>query len=141
VFTTRLVEELRVDVAADESVRTVSDASTVVRERSASVVNVGHSKLGGPTAALHAAQVAQAGGVGVMVGSVIDMGIATAMGLHLAAAVPRLAYPSYLMGPLKYRQQIIDGHIAVSRGAGLGVTSTRRSCTSSMRGTIDRVAP
>ena len=64
-----------------------------------------------------------------MVGSVIEMGIATAMGLHLAAAVPRLAYPAYLMGPLKYRQQItdeqvevIDGHIAVPRGAGLGVT-------------------
>ena len=55
--------------------------------------------------------------------------VATAMGLHLAAAVPRLAYPSHLMGPLKYRQQItnervevVDGHIAVPRGAGLGVT-------------------
>jgi L-alanine-DL-glutamate epimerase-like enolase superfamily enzyme len=50
-FTTRLVEELRVDVAADEAVRTAADASAVVRERSATVINVGHSRLGGPTAA------------------------------------------------------------------------------------------
>jgi muconate cycloisomerase len=128
-FTTRLVEELRIDVAADEAVRTVTDAATVVCDRSACVVNVGHLKLGGPTAALTAAQVARAGGMGVMVGSGIEMGIATAMGLHLAAAVPRLAYPSYLMGPLKYRQQItdeqvevVDGHIAVPQGVGLGVS-------------------
>jgi muconate cycloisomerase len=64
-----------------------------------------------------------------MVGSVIEMGIATAMGLHLAAALPRLSHPSYLMGPLKYRQQIteqqievVDGHIAVPQGPGLGIT-------------------
>lgn len=118
-----------VDIVADEAVRTVADAATVVRERSATVVNLGHSKLGGPTAAMAAAQVAAASGVGLMVGSVIEMGIATAMGLHVAAALPALAYPSYLMGPLKYRQQItveqvavVDGAIAVPTGPGLGVT-------------------
>jgi muconate cycloisomerase len=127
-FARDLVARLAVDVAADESVRTVADAMTVVRERTATVVNVGLSKLGGPTAALRAAQLAAAGGVGVMVGSVLEMGIATAMGLHLAAAVPHLAYPSYLMGPLKYREQItaaqitvVDAHVAVPKGPGLGI--------------------
>jgi muconate cycloisomerase len=128
-FQYELVGTLRVDIAADEAVRTVADAATVVRERSATVINLGHSKLGGPTAALHAARIAEGGGVGLMVGSVIEMGIATAMGLHLAAALPRLSHPSYLMGPLKYRQRIteeqievVDGHIAVPQGPGLGVT-------------------
>lgn len=127
-FQRDLVARLAVDVAADESVCSVIDAARVVREHTATVVNVGMSKLGGPTAALQAAQVAAAGGVGVMVGSVIEMGIATAMGLHLAAALPRLAYPSYLMGPLKYREQItaeqiavVDGHVAVPTGSGLGI--------------------
>jgi muconate cycloisomerase len=125
----QLVGARPVDIAADEAVRTVEDASAVIASRSATVINVGHSKLGGPTAALQSAQIAAASGVGVMVGSVIEMGIATAMGLHLAAALPRLAYPSYLMGPLKYAQQItaqhidvVDGHVAVPSGAGLGVT-------------------
>lgn len=128
-FQAQLVGELKIDIVADEAVRTVADAARVVRERSATVINVGHSKLGGPSAALHAAQIAAGSGVGVMVGSVIEMGIATAMGLHLAAALPELAFPSYLMGPLKYRQQIthqqvevIDGHIAIPQGPGLGFT-------------------
>jgi L-alanine-DL-glutamate epimerase-like enolase superfamily enzyme len=123
-----LVARLDIDVAADESVRTVADAAQVVREHTATVVNVGMSKLGGPTAALQAAHVAAAGGLGVMVGSVIEMGVATAMGLHLAAALPHLAYPSYLMGPLKYREQIttdpiavVDAHVAVPAGPGLGI--------------------
>ena len=51
-----LVDSLRVDVCADESVRTVADAARVVAERSATLVNLGHSKLGGPTAALEAAR-------------------------------------------------------------------------------------
>jgi L-alanine-DL-glutamate epimerase-like enolase superfamily enzyme len=132
-FQRDLVATARVDIVADEAVRTVADAATVVRDRSATVIHIGHSKLGGPSAALQAAQVAQANGVGVMVGSVIEMGIATAMGLHLAAAVPRLAYPSYLMGPLKYSQQIteqqiqvVGGRIAIPDGPGLGVTVDER---------------
>jgi L-alanine-DL-glutamate epimerase-like enolase superfamily enzyme len=127
-FQRDLVARLSLDVAADESVRSAADAARVVRERTATVVNVGMSKLGGPTAALQAAQFAAAGGVGVMVGSVIEMGIATAMGLHLAAVLPHLAYPSYLMGPLKYREQItaeqitvVDAHVEVPSGPGLGI--------------------
>jgi muconate cycloisomerase len=127
-FQQQLVGALRVDLCADEAVRTVADAARVVAERSATVMNVGHSKLGGPTAAMQAAQIAEAHGMGLMVGSVIEMGIATAMGLHLAAALPRLSYPSYLMGPLKYQQQIteqqvevVDSAIAIPDGPGLGV--------------------
>jgi L-alanine-DL-glutamate epimerase-like enolase superfamily enzyme len=127
-FQRELTARLAIDVAADASVRSVPDAASVVREGTATVINVGMSKLGGPTAALQAAQLAAAAGVGVMVGSVIEMGIATAMGLHLAAALPRLAYPSYLMGPLKYRDQITtaqitvaDAHVAVPTGPGLGI--------------------
>ncbi|MBA0050915.1 hypothetical protein E0L36_08405 [Streptomyces sp. AJS327] len=123
-----LVTDPRVDVVADESVRTVADAAGVVGQRSATVVNLGHAKLGGPTAALQAAHVAGASGMGLMVGSVVEMGVSNAMGLHLAAALPRLAYPSYLMGPLKYREQItspgvevVDGHVAIPQGPGLGV--------------------
>ena len=127
-FLTTLVGQLRVDICADESVRTVTDAARLAADRTATVINLGHSKLGGPTAARQAAQVADAAGLGLMVGSVIEMGIATAMGLHLAAALPRLAYPAYLMGPLKYRQviatpqvEVIGSAIAVPTGPGLGV--------------------
>jgi L-alanine-DL-glutamate epimerase-like enolase superfamily enzyme len=125
----RVVAAHRIAVVADEAVRTVEDASRVVRERSATAINVGHSKLGGPSAALRAAQVALAAGLDVMVGSVLEMGIGNAMGLHLAAALPALRYPSYLIGPVKYREliaeprvEVVDSHVAVPSGPGLGIT-------------------
>ena len=68
----------------------------------------------------------------------IEMGIATAMALHLAAALPRLSYPSYLMGPLKYRQQIteqqvevVDGCVAVPAGPVSDSPLTNGSCAGS----------
>lgn len=125
---TQLMAGRAMDIIADEAVRTVSDAALVVAQRSATVINVGQSKLGGISAAVQTAQLAHAHGVGVHVGSVIEMGIGTAAGLHLAAALPKLSYPSYLMGPLKYAQQItdrqievVDGQIAIPNGPGLGI--------------------
>jgi L-alanine-DL-glutamate epimerase-like enolase superfamily enzyme len=47
-FQRDLVATGRVDIAADEAVGTVADAATVARERSATVINIGHSKLGLP---------------------------------------------------------------------------------------------
>ncbi len=116
-------------VIADEAVRSREDAARLVAAGAASVLNIGHSKVGGPTAAMAIAQLAAAFGVGAVVGSVLEMGVATAMGLHVAAALPDLAFPSYLVGPLKYREQITveqidvaDSSVAVPAGPGLGVT-------------------
>lgn len=117
-----------IDVVADESVFGPEDAGAVAAARQARVVNVGVSKLGGPTRALHTSAVATAMQMSVMVGSVIELGIATAAGLQVAATLPKLPYPSYLMGPLKYAEQVtppvievVDGHVAVPTGPGLGV--------------------
>jgi muconate cycloisomerase len=64
----------------------------------------------------------------VMVGSVLELGIATAAGAQLAASLPELAFPSYLVGPLKYREDVVqeplvvtDGQIAVPQRPGLGI--------------------
>ncbi|HET8521885.1 MAG TPA: enolase C-terminal domain-like protein, partial [Thermomicrobiales bacterium] len=67
-------------------------------------------------------------GLGITIGSVLELGIATTAGLHLAAATQELTYPSYLMGPLKYERQITspplavsNGEIAIPDGPGLGI--------------------
>jgi L-alanine-DL-glutamate epimerase-like enolase superfamily enzyme len=117
-----------IKVVADESVFGPEGAASVAADRRARVVNLGLSKLGGPTRAARTATVAAAHSMAALVGSVIELGVATAVGLHLAASLPALPYPSYLMGPLKYAEQItspvieiVDGHIAVPSGPGLGV--------------------
>jgi muconate cycloisomerase len=117
-----------IDVVADERIMSAECVSEVAHGKLAGCANVGLSKLGGITAAFDAATTARAGHLGVMVGSVVELGIATAAGLHLAAALPDLAYPSYLMSPLKYSRQItwppvepLDSALAVPTGPGLAV--------------------
>lgn len=117
-----------IPIAADESVYTSGDVAELARARTAHVINLGLSKLGGLRSASECATVAGASGLGVMVGSVLELNIATAAGIHLAAALPELPFPSYLLGPLKYERQITrqpllvqDGETAVPDGPGLGI--------------------
>lgn len=123
-----LTHEHGIDVAADESVRCSQDVVAVAQASAASVINIGLSKLGGLTPALDAARTARAFGLQVMVGGVVELGLANAAGLHLAALMPEVAAPAYLMGPLKYDRQItapmiepVDSTLAVPSAAGLGI--------------------
>lgn len=116
-----------IDVAADESLLSLSSALQVMCSRAASLATIGVCKLGGPVSALDIARTAQAGGLGTLVGSVVELGIAAAAGAHMAACVPQLPYASYLMGPRKYARQvtseleIADGMLLVPDGPGLGI--------------------
>lgn len=127
-LTRYLAEWHDIDVVADEGVLGPASALRIAARRSARVVNVGLSKLGGPSAAMDTACVAAAGGLDILMGSVVELGIAAAAGLHLAAAVARLPHPGYHMGPLKYAQQIslpplepAGGRVPVPSGPGLGI--------------------
>jgi L-alanine-DL-glutamate epimerase-like enolase superfamily enzyme len=117
-----------IGVIADERVRAPSDVVAVATARTARCVNVGVSKLGGIVPAFDAATTASAAHLQVTVGSVVELGVATAAGLQLAAALPALAYPSYLMGSRKYERQITSpplqiagSRIAVPDAPGLAI--------------------
>jgi muconate cycloisomerase len=118
----------QIDVVADERVRSPEQVHTVATARAAGTVNVGISKLGGILVALDAAAVARAARLNVSVGSVVELGVATAAGMQLAAVLPDIAHPSYLMGARKYERQItwpapeiVDSSLLVAAGPGLGV--------------------
>jgi muconate cycloisomerase len=113
-----------IGVIADEAVRTSSD----VPRAAAHCVNVGVSKMGGIAASWDAAAAARASHLEVSVGSVVELGVATAAGLQLAAALPEVSYPSYLIGSRKYERQITStplevaaSALAIGTGPGLGV--------------------
>ena len=115
-------------VAADESVYSAEDVYAVARDHRAHAVNLGLSKIGGLVHAHQCAIVAAASRTTVLIGSVLELGIATAAGLHFAASVETLPFPSYLIGPIKYRQDIAypalkveDGSVRVPEGPGLGI--------------------
>jgi muconate cycloisomerase len=115
-------------IAADESVYSAEDVYAIARARRAHAVNLGLSKLGGLLHAHQCAVVADASTTTVLIGSVLELGIATAAGLHLAASVENLPFPSYLIGPIKYRQDIAfpnltveSGSVRVPQAPGLGI--------------------
>jgi L-alanine-DL-glutamate epimerase-like enolase superfamily enzyme len=117
-----------IEVMADEAVFGPSDVARIGRERTARVINLGLSKLGGLLGARECATVAQSSGLKIAVGSVLELGVASAAGLHLSASLPELAAPSYLMGPLKYERQITtiplevrSGEMEVPSRPGLGI--------------------
>ena len=117
-----------IDIMADEAVFGPTDVARVGRARTARVINLGLSKLGGLLRARECAAVARSTGLRVAVGSVLELGIASVAGLHLSASVPELAAPSYLLGPLKYERQITapalevrDGEMEVPSLPGLGI--------------------
>jgi L-alanine-DL-glutamate epimerase-like enolase superfamily enzyme len=122
------VERRGIGVVADERVRSPADVHAVAVACAAQCVNVGVSKLGGIVAAFDAAATARSAHLGVSVGSVVELGVATAAGLQLAAALPELSYPSYLIGSRKYVRQItwpepevVDSRLAIGTEPGLGV--------------------
>jgi L-alanine-DL-glutamate epimerase-like enolase superfamily enzyme len=121
-------EQHQIAVVADERVRAPADVHTVAVRHAATCVNVGVSKMGGIVAAADAAATARSAHLGVSVGSVVELGVATAAGLQLAAALPELPYPSYLIGARKYERQItwpplevVDSRLAIGTAPGLGV--------------------
>ena len=108
--------------------RSPSDVHAVAVSHAAQCVNVGVSKMGGIVAAFDAAVTARSACLEVAVGSVVELGVATAAGLQLAAALPEVAYPSYLIGSRKYVRQItspaldvVDSRLAIRAQPGLGV--------------------
>jgi muconate cycloisomerase len=114
--------------AADEAVETPAQVAQLAHAREFSSLNLGVTKMGGPEIALRSAHVAHAVGIPVLVGSFAELGIATAAGLHLAAAIPELVAPSYLSGPERFTETITmpvllpdAGFATVPQGAGLGI--------------------
>jgi len=114
--------------AADESLETPEDAFRLSAEGGFTSFNIGISKMGGLDPALQAAHVAQAAHIPILMGSFAELGIATAAGLHLAAAMPELVATSYLSGPDRYTETITsptllpqNGKTAIPDRPGLGV--------------------
>jgi L-alanine-DL-glutamate epimerase-like enolase superfamily enzyme len=136
-------EQHRIGVIADERVRSAADVPAVAVTGAAQCVNVGVSKLGGIVAALDAATTARSCFLATSVGSVVELGVATAAGLQLAAVLPDVAYPSYLIGSRKYVRQIttsplevVDSRLVIGGAPGLGVEVDEEAV-----GALDRRRP
>jgi O-succinylbenzoate synthase len=108
-------------IAADESVRKVSDPMAVVQAQAADILVLKAAPLGGITRAL---AIAQEAGLPVVISSALESSVGLSMGAHLAAASPELQFDcglataSLLAGDVTREPLIpVDGSIEVRRVA------------------------
>jgi L-alanine-DL-glutamate epimerase-like enolase superfamily enzyme len=115
-----------VPVMADESVQSLDDVFWLCRERGADLLHLKLVKLGGIAGLWRAAAVAEAAGLGVMVGQPNEGGLATSAAAHCARAV-KAAYLE-LYGAEGIRDDpargfaLRNGRATVPAGPGLGVS-------------------
>ncbi|MCS9518241.1 muconate cycloisomerase, partial [Pseudomonas aeruginosa] len=86
------------------------------------------AKNGGPRAVLRSAAIAEAAGIGLYGGTMLEGGIGTLAAAHAFVTLDRLAWHSELFGPLLLTEDILlespryqDFHLHVPRAPGLGL--------------------
>ena len=118
----------QVDVPILEHVSDLDYGLALIKAGAVDFFNVATTGAGGIWPARRIVTLAEAAGIGVLLGSTVEMGPGTAAQLHLAATVPNLTLPSDLVGPGLYKRDVLkspfryrEGKLDVPRGAGLGI--------------------
>jgi O-succinylbenzoate synthase len=113
------LDELGVKIAADESVRKVSDPLAVAHANAADVLILKAAPLGGIAPAI---QIAHEAGLPVVISSALESSVGLSMGAHLAAALPDLEFDcglataALLAGDVTRNPLMpVDGQIEVRR--------------------------
>lgn len=115
-----------VPVMADETCQGPASLLRIVQARAADLVNIKLMKTGGLHKAAQMAGIAEAAGLTVQIGSMVESSVASAAGYHLAAA-RRVIVSTELTGPLLFSQDVGDlsytpPTVRLPDSPGLGVT-------------------
>lgn len=95
----RLAERFGVPIMADEAVASVEDAMACARDNAADAFSVKLTKHGGLTRARRVAGIAEAAGISLFGGTMIEGQIGTSASAQLFSTLPRLAWGCQLFGP------------------------------------------
>ena len=116
-------------IMADESIECVEDAFNLAREGGASVFALKIAKNGGPRAVLRTAAIADAAGIGLYGGTMLEGGVGTLASAHAFITLNKLTWDTELFGPLLLTEDILseplvyrDFELHVPNTPGLGVT-------------------
>ncbi len=122
---------LPVPLVADESNGTPAEAAAIIRAGAADILSVYVGMSGGLAPARAIASMAHAAGLGWMIGSNLELGIATSAHIQLALSVPGLAVdivPCDIISRFYYLDDVVKGELPVeagyvgpTTGPGLGV--------------------
>jgi O-succinylbenzoate synthase len=122
----QLAARIRTPICLDESITSARDAATAIALGACSVINVKPARVGGYLEARSIHDVAEANGIPVWCGGMLECGIGRAPNLALAA-LPNFVLPGDTSASRRYFAQDVtapfelrDGHIDVPTGPGIG---------------------
>jgi o-succinylbenzoate synthase len=132
-----LQRRLRTPICLDESAEDLAAVQEIIRLKSARILNIKVQRMGGLGPAKLAHDLAQAAGIPCWLGTMPELGIASAQGLHLAT-LPNFRYPTDVEASGRwFVDDIIAPHIEVSpkglieipKGPGMGYRVAIRHLT------------
>lgn len=125
----RLNQRSPAPIMADESIESVEDAFSLAADGAASIFALKIAKNGGPRAVLRTAQIAEAAGIALYGGTMLEGAIGTLAAAHAFLTLKQLTWHTELFGPLLLTEEIVseaplyrDFHLHVPATPGLGLS-------------------
>jgi muconate cycloisomerase len=125
----RLAARSTIPIMADESLQGPASAYDFAQQAAAHVFAVKIEQSGGLHAAKQVQAIADAAGVALYGGTMLEAAVGTIASAHVFSTFPNLAFGTELFGPLLLTEEILetpldysDFSLAVPTGAGLGIT-------------------
>jgi len=123
-----LAKALSTPICLDESIVSVSAAAQAIAVGACSVINIKPGRVGGYLESRRIHDIARANGLAVWCGGMLETGIGRAANLALAA-LPGFVLPGDTSASDRYYRRdvtepfvLVDGHVAVPNGPGIGVS-------------------
>ncbi|MCA8882073.1 MAG: muconate/chloromuconate family cycloisomerase [Rhodobacteraceae bacterium] len=123
-----LTDGYEIAVMADEALQGPVDALQHARDRGADAFAVKIAQSGGLKRGSEVISIAQAAGLGIYGGTMLEAGVGTAAALHLFSTVEKMHWGTELFGPLLFKDEILrtplryeDFQVHLPDGPGLGV--------------------
>ena len=107
---------LATPLLADEGIHSPADVLTCVRHQAADMVKIKVVKSGGVLPSLEMAAICRAAHYPVVIGSMIEAGIGSLLGAHVAAVLPGI-FSTELCGPLLFADTLLDRPLRIEDGA------------------------
>ncbi|MSO92913.1 MAG: hypothetical protein EXQ86_05870 [Rhodospirillales bacterium] len=111
-----LRRRVSIPIMADESVWTPRDALEVVRRGAVDIVNVYLMESGGFLAAARNFGICETAGIPCIIGSMPEMGLATAAQIHLGVAMTNLGLDSDCCGVLYHEEDLLTRPLKIEGG-------------------------
>ncbi|HBR3776123.1 muconate cycloisomerase family protein [Klebsiella pneumoniae] len=123
----RLSQQIETAILADAAVATAYDGYQLAQQGFTGAYALKIAKAGGPNSVLALARVAQAAGIGLYGGTMLEGTVGTVASLHAWSTLP-LQWGTEMFGPLLLKDDIVsvpltfaDGQVALPQTPGLGV--------------------